>query len=74
MQAAKAGEGNVLPGQTPQVRLGGRLQQVTPATAPGASARYRLPYRAIALARCCILLLYWARELWAQDFEFISLN
>jgi len=26
------------------------------------------------LLRCCILLLYQARERWAQDFEFISLN
>jgi hypothetical protein len=24
--------------------------------------------------RCCILLLYKARERWAQDFEFIYLN
>jgi len=30
--------------------------------------------RYIMLLRCCILLLYQARELWAQDFEFIFLN
>jgi hypothetical protein len=28
----------------------------------------------IVLLRCCILLLYQARERWAQDFEFICLT
>ena len=30
--------------------------------------------RYIVPLRCCILLLYQARELWDQDFEFIGLN
>src|SRR2546429_9311882 len=34
----------------------------------------RLVDRYIVLLRCCILLLYQAPELWAQDFEFISLT
>jgi len=42
-----------------------------PAAPPGAGARSRPTERDIALLRCCILLLYQARELWDQDFEFI---
>jgi hypothetical protein len=42
------------------------------------SARRRSPMpaagEAIVLLRCCILLLYQSRELWAQDFEFICLS
>jgi hypothetical protein len=34
-----------------------------PAAPPGAGARPRLPDRDIVLLRCCILLLYKAREL-----------
>ncbi len=45
-----------------------------PAAPSGAGARSRLADRHIVLLRCCILLLYQARELWAQDFEFICLN
>ena len=56
------------------VHLGVRLQQVMPAAPPGAGARTRLAERDIVLPRCCILLLYQARELGAQDFEFIYLN
>jgi hypothetical protein len=33
-----------------------------------------MSHRDIVLLRCCILLLYQARQLWAQDFEFIYLN
>jgi hypothetical protein len=74
VQVAKAEEGNVLPGQALRVRLGGRLQRVMPEAPPGAGARSRLSERAIVLLRCCILLLYKAREQWAQDFEFIGLT
>ena len=45
-----------------------------PAAPPGAGARYRMSHRDIVLLRCCILLLYQSRELWAQDFEFICLT
>ena len=34
----------------------------------------RLVDSCIVLLRCCILLLYQARERWAQDFEFICLT
>jgi hypothetical protein len=51
-----------------------RLQQVMQAAPPGAGARSRLPKRGIVLLRCCILLLYQARELWVHDFEFICLT
>jgi hypothetical protein len=54
--------------------LGVRPQQVMPAAPPSAGARSRLADRHIVLLRCCILLLYQARELWAQDFEFICLT
>jgi hypothetical protein len=74
MQVERLKEGNVLPGQALRVRLGGRLQQVMPAAPSGAGARSRRSDTAIALLRCCILLLYKARELRAQDFEFICLN
>jgi len=50
-----------------------QFQRAVPAALPGAGASSRLD-RHIVLPRCCILLLYQARELWAQDFEFISLN
>jgi hypothetical protein len=62
-------DGNVLPGQALQVRLGGRLQQLMPAAPSGARARSWPADRHILQLRCCILLLYKARELWAQDFE-----
>jgi len=45
-----------------------------PTAPPGAGARTRLAETDIVLPRCCILLLYQARELWAQDFEFIYLT
>jgi hypothetical protein len=55
-------------------RLGLRLQQAMPAGPPGAGASPRLADRYIVLLRCCILLLYQALRLWAQDFEFICLT
>ena len=67
----RTGERNVLPGQALRIGPEGRLQQVMPAAPPGAGARSRPTERDIALLRCCILLLYQARELWAQDFGFI---
>jgi hypothetical protein len=70
----RSGQRNVLPGQGAPGHLGGRPQQVMPAAPPGAGARYRLPDSDIVLLRCCISLLYQARELWAQDFEFICLT
>ena len=57
-----------------RIRLSARLQQVMPATPPCAGAGSWLAERDIVPLRCCILLLYKARELWAQDFEFISLT
>ena len=60
--------------RTLRVRLGVRLQQVMPAAPPSAGARSRLADRDIVLLCCCILLLYQARELWAQDFEFIGIT
>ena len=57
-----------------RIRLSARLQQVMPATPPCAGADSWLAERDIVPLRCCILLLYKARELWAQDFEFISLT
>ena len=56
------------------VRLGIRLQQVMPAIPPCAGTRSQPADRHIVPLRCCILLLYKARERWAQDFEFICLN
>ncbi len=56
------------------VRLGIRLQQVMPAIPPCAGTRSQPADRHIVPLRCCILLLYKARERWAQDFEFIYLN
>ena len=56
------------------VRLGIRLQQVMPAIPPCAGTRSQPTDRHIGPLRCCILLLYKARERWAQDFEFIYLN
>ena len=56
------------------VRLGIRLQQVMPAIPPCAGTRSQPTDRHIVPLRCCILLLYKARELGAQDFEFICLN
>jgi hypothetical protein len=44
------------------------------AAPPGAGARSGLANRDTILLRCCILLLYKARELGDQDFEFISLT
>ena len=45
-----------------------------PATPPGAGADSWLAERDIVPLRCCILLLYKALGLWAQDFEFICLT
>jgi hypothetical protein len=56
------------------VRLGIRLQQVMPAIPPCAGTRSQPADRHIVPLRCCIFLLYKARERWAQDFEFISLT
>ena len=56
------------------VRLGIRLQQVMPAIPPCAGTRSQPAGRHIVPLRCCILLLYKARERWAQDFEFIYLT
>ena len=56
------------------VRLGIRLQQVMPASPPCAGTRSQPADRHIVPLRCCILLLYKARERWAQDFEFIYLT
>ena len=56
------------------VRLGIRLQQVMPAIPPCAGTRSQPADRHIVPLRCCILLLYQARERWAQDFEFIYLT
>jgi len=56
------------------VRLGIRLQQVMPAIPPCAGTRSQPADRHIVPLRCCILLLYQACELWAQDFEFICLT
>jgi hypothetical protein len=56
------------------VRLGIRLQQVMPAIPPCAGTRSQPADRHIVPLRCCILLLYKARERWAQDFEFIYLT
>ena len=57
-----------------RVRLGIRLQQVMPAIPPCAGTRSQPADRHIVPLRCCILLLYKARERWAQDFEFICLT
>ena len=73
-KSQRSGERDVLPGQALRVRLGVSLQQVMPAAPPGAGARSRLVDRYIVLLRCCILLLYEALGLWAQDFEFVSLT
>jgi hypothetical protein len=51
-----------------------QLQQVMPATSPGAGGRSRLSEKYIVLPCCCILLLYKAGELRAQVFEFICLT
>jgi hypothetical protein len=57
-----------------RVRLGIRLQQVMPAIPPCAGTRSQPADRHIVPLRCCILLLYKAREPWPQDFEFIYLT
>jgi len=50
------------------------LQQAMPTAPPGAGASSLLADRYIMRPRCCILLLYQALELWAQDFEFSPLT
>ena len=67
-------EGNVLPGQAPRVRLGVRFSRSCQQLRPVPGPTSRLADRAIVRLRCCILLLYQARELRAQDFEFVSLT
>ena len=57
-----------------RVRLGGALAGRASSSARCRGPTSRLTDRGIVLLRCCILLLYQARELWAQDFEFISLT
>jgi hypothetical protein len=69
-----SGQRNVLPGQPTTGPSWCSPQRVMPATPPGAGARSRLSERGIVLLRCCILPLYQALELWAQDFESISLT
>jgi hypothetical protein len=68
------GEGTFFLVRTLRVRLGVRFQRAVPPAPPGAGARSRLAKRDIVLLRCCILLLYKALGLWAQDFEFICLT
>jgi hypothetical protein len=69
----RSGKGTLFLVRALWVRLGIRLQQVMPAIPPCAGTRSQPTDRHIVPLRCCILLLYKARELWAQDFEFISL-
>jgi hypothetical protein len=69
----RSGQRNVLPGRGAGSVLAcgfsGPCQQ--PA---GAGASFRPVEKHIVQLRCCILLLYQAGELWAQDFEFICLT
>ena len=74
VQGSERWERNVLPGQGILGRLGIRLQQVMPAIPPCAGTRSQPADRHIVPLRCCILLLYKAREPWPQDFEFICLT
>jgi len=69
----RSGEGTFFLVRALRTRLGVRLQRVVPAAPPSAGASSRLGDRHMVLRRCCILLLYQALELWAQDFEFASL-
>jgi hypothetical protein len=70
----RSGEGRVLPGQGAP----SPSRRAASAGHAGNSARCRSHSRlvdsCIVLLRCCILLLYQARERWAQDFEFIRLT
>ena len=70
----RGGKGTFLLVRAFRVRLGIRLQQVMPAIPPCAGIRSQPADRHIVPLRCCILLLYQARERWAQDFEFICLT
>jgi hypothetical protein len=70
----EVGKGTFFLVRAPGVRLGIRLQQVMPAIPPCAGTRSQPTDRHIVPLRCCILLLYRARERWAQDFEFIYLT
>ena len=70
----RRGEGAFFLVRTLRVRLGVRFQRAGPADPPGAGASSRLVGRHMVLLRCCILLLYRAVELRAQDFEFGSLT
>ena len=74
VQGSKRWERNVLPGQG----ILGPSWHTPSASHASNSALCRDQITAgrqdIVPLRCCILLLYKARERWAQDFEFICLN